>query len=76
MLKGEPALVDSTSPRSGEKASYYTAVCAETGGPWAGRPALVGLAPAAAAERRGPRPTGRTDLAALVPGMDLNLIFP
>ncbi len=30
-LKGEPALVDSTSPRWGEKASYYSAVCLETG---------------------------------------------
>ena len=30
-LKGEPALVDSTSPRYGEKASYYSAVCLETG---------------------------------------------
>ena len=30
-LKGEPALVDSTSPRRGEKASYYSAVCLETG---------------------------------------------
>ena len=30
-LKGEPALVDSTSPRYGEKASYYAAVCVETG---------------------------------------------
>jgi transposase len=30
-LKGEPALVDSTSPRWGEKASYYSAVCPETG---------------------------------------------
>jgi transposase len=29
--KGEPALVDSTSPRWGEKASYYSAVCLETG---------------------------------------------
>ena len=29
--KGEPALVDSTSPRDGEKASYYSAVCLETG---------------------------------------------
>ena len=27
----EPALVDSTSPRYGEKASYYSAVCLETG---------------------------------------------
>ena len=27
VLKGEPALVDSTSPRWGEKASYYSAVC-------------------------------------------------
>ena len=31
VLKGEPALVDSTSPRGGEKASYYSAVCLETG---------------------------------------------
>ena len=30
VLKGEPALVDSTSPRWGEKASYYSAVCLET----------------------------------------------
>ena len=29
--KGEPALVDSTSPKYGEKASYYSAVCLETG---------------------------------------------
>jgi len=29
--RGEPALVDSTSPRLGEKASYYSAVCLETG---------------------------------------------
>ena len=31
VLKGEPALVDSTSPRRGEKAGYYSAVCLETG---------------------------------------------
>ena len=31
VLRGEPALVDSTSPRWGEKASYYSAVCLETG---------------------------------------------
>ena len=31
VLKGEPELVDSTSPRYGEKASYYSAVCLETG---------------------------------------------
>ena len=31
VLKGEPALVDSTSPRYGEKASYCSAVCLETG---------------------------------------------
>ena len=31
VLKGEPALVDSTSPRYGEKPSYYSAVCLETG---------------------------------------------
>ena len=30
-MKGEPALVESTSPRYGEKASYYSAVCLETG---------------------------------------------
>jgi transposase len=29
--KGQPALVDSTSPKYGEKASYYSAVCLETG---------------------------------------------
>ena len=27
VLKGEPAPVDSTSPRVGEKVSYYSAVC-------------------------------------------------
>ena len=31
VLKGEPALVDSSSPRHGEKANYYSAVCLETG---------------------------------------------
>ena len=31
VLRGEPALVDSTSPRWGEKVSYYSAVCLETG---------------------------------------------
>ena len=31
VLRGAPALVDSTSPRYGEKASYYSAVCLETG---------------------------------------------
>jgi hypothetical protein len=31
VLKGKPALVESTSPRWGEKASYYSAVCLETG---------------------------------------------
>ena len=31
VLKGKPALLDSTSPRYGEKASYYSAVCLETG---------------------------------------------
>lgn len=31
VLKGEPALVDSTSPPWGAKASYYSAVCLETG---------------------------------------------
>ena len=31
VLKGEPALVDSTSRRRGEKVSYYSAVCLETG---------------------------------------------
>ena len=31
ILKGEPTPVDSISPRRGEKASYYSAVCLETG---------------------------------------------
>lgn len=31
VLRGQPALVGSTSPRYGEKASYYSAVCLETG---------------------------------------------
>ena len=31
VLKGKPALADSTCPRWGEKASYYSAVCLETG---------------------------------------------
>ena len=31
VLRGERALVDSTSPRLGEKAIYYSAVCLETG---------------------------------------------
>ena len=31
VLKGQPALVDSNSPRYGEKASYYSAVCLEMG---------------------------------------------
>ena len=31
VLRGKRALVDSTSPRCGEKASYYSAVCLETG---------------------------------------------
>ena len=31
VLRGEPALVDSSSPRYEEKASYYSAVCLETG---------------------------------------------
>ena len=31
VLKGEPALADSTSPRWGEKATYYSGVCLETG---------------------------------------------
>ena len=31
VLKGEPAPVDSSSPRWGEQASYYSAVCLETG---------------------------------------------
>ncbi len=30
VLKGRPALADSTSPRWGEKASYYSGVCLET----------------------------------------------
>ena len=31
VLKGQPALVDSTCPRRGERASYYSAICLETG---------------------------------------------
>ena len=31
VLRGEPALVESSSPRYGEKATYYSAVCLETG---------------------------------------------
>jgi transposase len=31
VLKGQPALVDSTSPRRGEQASDYSATCLETG---------------------------------------------
>ena len=31
VLKGEPALVDSTSPRWRKKANYYSGVCLETG---------------------------------------------
>lgn len=31
VLRGEPALVDSSSPRLGEKATYYSAICLETG---------------------------------------------
>ena len=31
VLRGEPALTDSSSPRYGEKANYYSAVCLETG---------------------------------------------
>ena len=31
VLKGQPALVDSSSPGWGEKASYYSGVCLETG---------------------------------------------
>jgi transposase len=31
VLKGAPALVDSTSPRLSEKATYYSGVCLETG---------------------------------------------
>ena len=31
VLRGEPALVDSASPKYGEKAGYYPAVCLETG---------------------------------------------
>ena len=31
VLKGEATLVDPSSPRDGEKASYYSAVCLETG---------------------------------------------
>ena len=31
VLRGGPALVDSSSPRYGERASYYSEVCLETG---------------------------------------------
>lgn len=31
VLRSQPALVDSISPRLGEKANYYSAVCLETG---------------------------------------------
>ncbi len=31
VLRGQPALVDTTSPSFGEKATYYSAVCIETG---------------------------------------------
>ncbi len=31
VLRGQPALVDSTCPKLGEKASYYPGVCLETG---------------------------------------------
>jgi transposase len=31
VLRGEPAFADSTSPKLGEKATYYSAVCLETG---------------------------------------------
>jgi len=31
VLKGEPALVDSSSPRLSEKATYYSGVCLESG---------------------------------------------
>jgi transposase len=31
VLRGAPALVDSSSPRLSEKATYYSAVCLETG---------------------------------------------
>ena len=31
VLRGEPALIASSSPKLGEKASYYSAVCLETG---------------------------------------------
>jgi transposase len=31
VLRGQPALVDTTSPKFGEKATYYSAVCLETG---------------------------------------------
>jgi len=31
VLWGEPALVNSTSPKLGEKATYYSGICLETG---------------------------------------------
>ena len=36
VLRGQPALVGSTSPQWGEKANYYSGVCLETGEckPW------------------------------------------
>ena len=48
VLKGKPALVDSSSPRYGEKASYYSAVCLETGEEWMelGATATAGPGPA------------------------------
>ena len=34
VLRGKPALVESTSPRYGQKASYYSAVCLERWSGW------------------------------------------
>ena len=31
VLRGQPAVVDSTSPRLGEKTTYYSGICLETG---------------------------------------------
>jgi hypothetical protein len=31
VLRGQPALIDSSSPRLGEKATYYSGICLETG---------------------------------------------
>jgi hypothetical protein len=57
VLKGAPALVDSTSPRYGEKASDYAAVCDAPRREGGSRMSTDGSAGADAA---GPSPGGRT----------------